>query len=299
MKLMELKDMIQKESVPSDLIVFVCPENTFLADQYTAAICELRNHTPNSIQSLSELDSALSLVIGYSSYTNVLKTDVFEESFEDYSMFENVIIICNKIDKKLKAVLSDYVIEIPKLVDWQVKDYMKVICPGLTKEDIDWLYAVKEKNIYGITTELDKLALFSIPEQKEVLTKLRYEPDSYLYTADIYGLTDAILDNNKQYLFDFLSHDTYVNIEALSLTGLLRYNIKNILFSTQELGKHTPSEFGISNTKRYERYRSSYNLKRLQYLIKFLSSIDYKLKNGLLDMSKDKQLEYIILNTIN
>ena len=297
MKLMELKEFIKKEAVPSDLIIFVCPESTFLAEQYTAAICELRNHTQNSIQSLSELDSALSLVIGYSDYTNVLKTDVFDENYSDYSSFENVIIICNKIDKKLKSVLSDYIVEVPKLVDWQVKDYISVCCPGLDKDDISWLYEVKNNDIYAISTELDKLALFNIPEQHNVLMRLRYEPDSYLYTTDIYKLTNAILSNDKQVLYDFLSHDTYTEIDPIGLTGMLRYNIKNILLVTQNSGK-TLSELGISagNANRYKTY--GFTLPRLQQLIKFLASIDSKLKNGTLDMSKNKQLEYIILNTI-
>ena len=299
MKLMELKKSIQLGQAPSDFMVFVCQENFFLADQYIEAICAIRGHVVNSIKSLSELTSALSLVFCYNESTNVLKTDVFDEAAEDYSVYENAIVVCSKIDKKLKSALSDYVIDVPALKEWQIKDYMSVVCPGLDDAGIDWLYEAREHDIYGIDSELAKISLFPIPAQNEMLARLRFEPGSYLYAVSNFELADAIVANNRAALLDFALHEDYLNVEPLGIVALALAKAKNILFITQNSGK-TPADLGISD-KQFNYLKRSYacfSLNRLQRLVSFLSAIDLRLKNGLLDMPKKLLLDYIISNTL-
>lgn len=300
MTLMDLKNDIEQEKVTSDLIIFVCPENNFLADQYIEAICALRGHAINRIKSLSELTSALSLVMNYDAYTNVLKTDVFEEIVDDYTIFENVIVVCEKLDKKLKTILADYIITVPTLKDWQVKSYINTVCPGLTDQDINWLYEAKLHDIYGIDTELNKIKLFPKIEQSEILSRIRFEKGSYLYAITNFELADALVLNDKAFLLNFMLHKDYLNVEPLSIVGLALAKAKSILLVTQNSGK-SAAEIGISD-KQYNFLKgkfSGFSLSKLQYLIKFLSSIDYKLKSGLLDMPKTLQLEYIISNMIS
>ena len=62
---------------------------------------------------------------------HVVYVEEFNEFCENYEALENTIVVCNRIDKKLQKFVEDFVVEFPKLADWQIKDYMHVKCPEL------------------------------------------------------------------------------------------------------------------------------------------------------------------------
>ena len=298
MDLMELKKCIEAQVVPNDFIIFLCSENSFIADQYIEAICEINNLTRTNINSLQTQTSALSLVLGQNDELNVLKVDVFDELLIDYSALTNTVVICNSIDKKIKSFVTEYIIEIPKLVDWQVKSYINLICPILEESEVDWLYQATNGDVYKIINEIDKIKLFPKAEQKQVLNELRYGQSSDLYAINLFDLADAILRNNKPFIYDFLKHDN-VNIDLMSIVGILLQKVKNLILVRPESGK-TMTELGLKQYyyNRLSAETKNFPIDRLMYLLNFLSSIDLKLKSGLLDMSKTAQIDYLIANTI-
>jgi hypothetical protein len=230
---------------------------------------------------------------------NVLKVETFEEALLDYSGLTNTVVICEKIDKKIKAMVDDYVIAIPKLTDWQIKSYMKLICQDLDQDEIDWLYNACNGDIYKIINEIDKVNLFpSIPERKKALSELRFGPGSDLYSVSLFDLADAIICNNKPFILEFLRHEN-LNFDLLSIVGAMLQKVKNIILVTQNSGKKA-TEIGISDGYffRLKKDWGGFPLQRLQMLLQFLSGIDLKLKSGLLDMSKEAQIDYLIANTI-
>ena len=60
-------------------------------------------------------------------------------------------------------------------------------------------------------------------------------------------------------------------------------------------------EIGLSTgqVNMYQKYYTGYPLDYLMNSIRFLSSLDYKLKTGLLDMSDDQLFDYIICNVMH
>ena len=299
MTLIELKKCIEARNVPDDFIVFLCSDNSFIADQYIDAICDANNLTKNRVASLQEQASALSLVMGRTDELNVLKVETFDEALLDYSGLTNTVVVCEKIDKKIKALVDDYVIAIPKLVDWQVKSYAKHVCQDLDQDEIDWLYAACGGDVYRIVNEIDKINLFpSIPERKNVLSELRFGKGSDLYAVSVFDLADAIIRDNKPFVMEFLRHED-VGFDLLSIVGATLQKVKNIILVTQNSGKKA-SEIGISDGYFYRLKKdwSGFPLQRLQSLLRFLSGVDLKLKSGLLDMPKEAQIDYLIANTI-
>jgi len=298
MTLIELKKCIESQVIPNDFIIFLCSDNSFIADQYIEAICEINNLTKTSINSLQSQASALSLVMGQNDELNVLKVDVFEEALIDYSNLTNTVVVCNKIDKKIKSLVEDYVIQIPKLVDWQVKSYISKICPSLDQDEVDWLYQATNGDIYRIINELDKLLLFPVNERKNVLSELRFNPGSDLYSLTIFDLAEGIIRNNKPLVLDFLRHDN-LSFDLMSITGAMLNTVKNIILLTQNSGK-TAADLGLSSGRAWHLKQDwkGFPASRLQMLLQFLSGIDLKLKSGLLDMSKEAQIDYLITNTI-
>ena len=227
-----------------------------------------------------------------------MKVDTFDEALIDYSDLKNTIVICNKIDKKVKPLVEDYIIEIAKLADWQTKSYIKLICPVLNDDELDWLYQATNGDIYKMINEVDKIKLFPAPEQRSVLDAIRFSPDSDLYSVSIFDLADAIIRNNKPFVLEFLMHKN-INFDLMQIVGATLQKVKNIILVTQNSGK-TASEIGINDKYMY-RLRKDWNgfpESRLKALLEFLSSIDLKLKTGSLDMSKESQIDYLIANTM-
>ena len=293
MELSKLKEHIQNGFLPTQLVVLVCPENFFIADQYINTFCAKSGKEKRIINSIFEQDSAMALVVDYSETVNVLKTDVFSELAEDYSAFENIVIIWNKVDKKLESVLADYIIQVPALKDWQVKDYIKQICPELDQLEIDWLYKATGGNIYRVEAELDKVLLFHPKFRKQVLAHLRYSKDSDLHTLSVFDLCDAIIYNKKNVIVDYLRHRSAANFELMSLTSNLVSKIKNLLM-VKYAGKSF-AELEISKGQHYHLVNAPMiSVDRLQNLLNIATNIDYQLKSGLLDISKESQLDYVI-----
>ena len=298
MTLMDLKKSIEAQNIPDDFIVFLCSENSFIADQYIDAICEINNLVKTRINTLQDQASALSLVLESTDELKVMKVDTFEEALIDYSDLKNTVVVCNKIDKKVKPLVEDYIIEIAKLTDWQTKSYIKLICPVLNDDELDWLYQATNGDIYKMINEVDKIKLFPVPEQRSVLDAIRFSPDSDLYSVSIFDLADAIIRNNKPFVLDFLRHKN-INFDLMQIVGAMLQKVKNIILVTQNSGK-TASEIGINDKYMY-RLRKDWNgfpESRLKALLEFLSSIDLKLKTGALDMSKEAQIDYLIANTM-
>ena len=296
MELSKFKENVLNGTPPTQLVVLLCAENFFIADQYINTLCTKTGKEKKLINSIFEQDSAMSLVFDYAETINVLKTETFSEVAEDYSVFENTIIVCNKLEKKLESALADYIIKIPALKDWQVFDYIKQVCPELDDLEVKWLYNAAGKNIYKIESELDKVLLFHPKDRKKALACLRFSQDSDLYNLSIFELCDAIIYNKKDILVEYLRHRTVVNFELMSLVGALLPKIRNLLM-VKFAGK-TADEIGISSGQYYYLTKDSYvPLERLQKLLNVVSNIDLQLKSGLLDIDKEAQIDYLISKT--
>jgi hypothetical protein len=84
MELYKFKEHILNGFLPTQLVVLVCPENFFIADQYINTFCAKTGKEKRLINSIFEQDSASALVFDYSETVNILKTTIFEELGEDY-----------------------------------------------------------------------------------------------------------------------------------------------------------------------------------------------------------------------
>jgi hypothetical protein len=293
MELSKFKENVLNGQLPTQLVVLLCAENFFIADQYINTLCAKTGKEKKIVNSIFEQESALSLVFDYTETINVLKTETFSEVAEDYSIFENTIVVCNKLENKLESALADYVIKIPALKDWQVIEFIKQVCPELDELEAKWLYNAAGKNIYKIESELEKVLLFHPKERKKALACLRYSKDSDLYNLSIFELCDAIIYNRRDILVEYLRHRSIVNFELMSLVGALVPKIRNLIL-VKYAGK-TAADLGISDGQYYYLSKDPYlPLERLQSLLQDISNIDLQLKSGLLDIPKDAQIDYVL-----
>ena len=299
MKLEELKNSIIKKTTPDDFLVFVTGGNNFLAEQYLKGIAESKELEINKLVSLKDLESATSLVVDYSSMLNVLRVDVFDE-FAEYKDLNNVIVICNKVDKKLGNAVDEFKIEMPKLLDWQVIDYILTLCPGLDEDEAKMLYKVTYGDIYKIDNEASKIAMFPKFKQKDIFMQLYYQEGSDLFAIGDFDILNAIINNNKVFIKELLLHRGSITLEPLAIGNSALIKFKKILFVNQNSGLSSFESVGISpgEASGIRKYCNNISLDRLATSIHFLSGIDNKLKSGKLDMTKDQLVDYIICNVM-
>lgn len=303
MNIQDFKQELLNGTLNEDLIIFVCPENTFIAETYIDEICAQKNLTKNYISSLSETtESALALVMDFTEDLNILKVETFEEISEDYSKYKNCVVFCKKVAPAILEQVKEFIVEVPKLLDWQIKDFIKVSCPGLTDADIDWLYECSNKNIFKIKNELDKISLVAKEKQSEAL---KYTGTDLFVQRPVFDLVDALVKGDEKIAAEFLKHaEDYTNLDPVGLTTLTLSKFKNILLLCFKSGVKE-SELGLSSGAIWHVKNDNRNipLDRIQKAIAFLSNIDSRLKTNpssldFLGNRKTALLEYIIIGTL-
>lgn len=298
MTLIELKNFITNKIVPSDFMIFVNKDNQYLANQYVEALGSLSVGGINKINSIFEpQQSSLLLLTAPVDSLNIVFTDTFDERSEDYSQFENTIVVCEQVDKSIAKNVEDYIIKFPKLEEWQLCDYAKMICPDIDAEDILWLVQASDSSIERVNNELAKVALFNKNEQREIFSAIRFDPQSDLYKVDIFAIVNALVNGDMSVLYEFIKHNGYELHEPVVLANRALTSLKNIALITQNPGL-TANDCGVSAgqfTFIKNRYRSL-NLEALKQKIKFLTNFDLMLKTSKLELDKHDMCSYLINN---
>ena len=298
MTLIELKDSITSGIVPTEFLILVDKDNKFLANQYIKALGDLAPGGINKISSIYEpFQSSLAILTATDGCINVLIVDTFEERAEDYSQFENTIVVCEQIDKSIAKSVEDYTIKLPKFEEWQILDYAKTLCPALEEEELTWLITASNNSIERVVNELAKVSLFNGNEQKEVFSSIRFDPQTDLYKTDIFEIVNALVEGNMTVLFDFLKHDNLEGVDPVVLANRTLTSLKNIVLISKNPAL-TAEDCGVSAGQyRYIKYNyRNLNIDAARYKIKFLSNFDLALKTSRLDMSKKDMLNYLINN---
>ena len=301
MTIVELKEAILNNTLSDKLLILVCPENTFLADQYVDAICKAHELDRVAIDSIFDSQQATVTLFEHPQLF-VLHTDTFKEAANNYDVFTNTVVICTDVDKKVEGDLIDYMVTMPKLQEWQVVSYIQTHCPELSEADAAWMYKAAGGNIYKLNLELEKLELFSGDQLMELVQNMKYAHDTNLYTIEPFDLANAIGKNDRLAVYSFLQHAKYCEMEPILLVNLLLSSMKKVAIVTASSNNNFESA-GISSKQAYA-IRAIYNnrtcpLPRLRKILHFLTNIDFKLKSGLLDMSKSEFIDYLICNLMS
>ena len=298
MTLIDLKNFITNNIMPSDFMIFVNKDCPFLANQYIKALGEL---SPGGIRKINSIyepqQSSIMLLTTPTDALNVMTVETFDERSEDYSQFENTIVVCEQISKDIAKNVENYTIKFPKLEEWQVYDYAKKLCPAIDTEDLLWLVKAADNDINRVINELDKVNLFSKADQKEIFAALRFDPQSDLYKADLFAIVNALVEGDAKVLFDFIKHNGWEIHEPVVLANRALSSLKNIILVAKN-PQLTAEACGVSKGQ-YSFIKSKYhslNVDAVKYKIKFLTNFDLLLKTSQLELDKQDMLSYLINN---
>lgn len=306
--LQELKRAIQNKQLEDSLIVLKWTDFSFIAFEYLEAIANFKhldirwienfdnlvNHIDDNLFDFSNID-----------YLQVYVTDKFTtKSTQQLEELKNVIIVCKEVDSNILEFLKDkeYYFEIPKLQEWQILDYLKQSCKGLSAPKIKWLYDISGGNIYRLDNEIKKISCFNEKIQNEVFDIIN-DDNGYddMTQNKIYDLTNAVLSKDLKQVAIILKDIKNMDVEGVGLVTILRKSFK-LVIGIQLDRDASPEKLGIKATQ-FNVVRAKncnkFNENKLKSIYKFLVEFDYNLKSGNLDMSKDRLIDYIICEVLS
>ncbi len=300
-RIKQLKLSLKEGVVSSNLLVFEYEDNPFLVNEYIKEIIKLRKldveyYTKDDdlLQIIKERDNSL---FGGEDKLIIYTCDEFKIDLSKDT--KDVIVVC----KGCNAIVDlDCIYHFSKLESWQVIAYIQAHCKGLSIEECTWLYnniSGKYKNnegIYRVANEVSKIDCFDEKEQSKIFNEIS-DNNGYsdLSQYNIFNLTNAIVKRDRLNLIKVLNDIESIDVDSYGLMTILHKSFKQVV--DIQLGKNvTAQSMGLSD-KQFNAIKyncGKYNQQELIERFEFLTSIDYKLKSGLLDVDSSSLIYYII-----
>lgn len=301
MKINELKDNILNNKVHDvGFLIFQYQDSDFTPLSYVSEIVKSKDAAIVLVDSLSNINNTYNDFCCEENIIYILKTEVFKDVC-NYKLLKNTIVICKTISKEILATASDYIVAFPKLESWQVIDYEKQLCQGLSNDILEWLYNVTNKDIYRINNELNKISIFNVNDQPAIFNELN-KANNYndLSTETIFSYLNAICKKDRVGVYRVLLDGRAVDLEATGLVTMLIRDFKNII-KIQFDGNATAEKLNISS-KVFAALKynciNKYSNKNLLEIFKFITDFDYNLKSGNLQFQDNRYMLDYITNKI-
>ena len=310
MTLQELQSQIKKGGISNSYIVFECDEKdvsgTFLAFQYTYAIAKARGLEIFYIDDLESLFTD-SEDIFYDStddgYLKVYYTNEFDCDNVKLNEQTNLIIIALKIAKNdaVRDNCKFNTIKLPKLENWQIKDYMYSVAKGVSKEKLDWLQEMCHNDIHRIQLELDKLTIFDEEERDKIFDKF-ISDGAYqdLSTVNIFGLTNALTRRDirgiKVAYPELLKSKDLTEMGFLVVLLTAFRNLLMVKLTTNPTIESTGLK-SLNQIQTIRKISTGFTSQQIVDIFSFLSDIDRKIKTG--EMWMDVLIDYIIVKILS
>ena len=300
MTLQELKQSLETNTFKPTTLILIS-EDKFIPLQYVEEI--KKHYDVMYIESLQELTPAEDDIFGDS---NEISSDIiiFNTNLVDFSdeiLFNrsNVIVIANKIDKSSKKFYGDLVIEVPKLVEWQVKDMVYSLGKGIDTKQLDWLIHNSNGDVNRLYQDMTKINLFGESERKHLFEEL-VEDGAFndLSANTIFNFTNAILKRDYQSLKLIYEEIDNIDVNDFGLLTILYNNFLNVI-SIQMGVNPTAESLGMS-WGQFNAIKHScgyYSGNQLVNILKLLSDIDRRIKSG--EFPTNIMRDYLILSILS
>ena len=303
MDIKELKYSIENDSLDDSFLVLILEDPMTTPDKWTSSESTSRVIAEQYIKRISKNKG---LNIKYIDSIDEIQDDSFIEDdnlyvivtdeWKDDRTHDNCIVICNKSEKGIK---------IPKLVDWNVIDYLSNKLKGLEKRDFEWLVTkykgdYREPPMYRrLFNSIEKISIFDEKDQKEIFNELLDDGEyDSVSSATIFNLSDGILMRDIGLVKRVYLVKDYIDCDPLPLWTILYKNFRTISLiennksiSAKDLGM-SDKQFFV--TKKYK--TGHYKKDELVKIMSILTNIEYLYKFG--GLSVNQLIDYLIIKII-
>lgn len=298
-----LKAEIESGHIQDDFIIIKRNGSDFLTTQYVDNIIRVLNKPPVYIESIDDI-----LYDSFSFFSDeeddinirILDIDKFDIPMEKLGGIKSLIIITNKFaDKEVESQLSNRILTMPKLEEWQVTDYVYSLLDGVDKSDLDWLLSILHNNLYRLDQEIGKLSLFTPGERKYLFKEMRNDGTfNDLSTYNIFNFSNAITHKDVNSLKNVYKEISRIDISDFGLLAILLKGFRNILM-VQLNPNPTTENTGIESKQLYaiKKIPKVYSPEQIINIFMFLSDIDRQVKSG--ELSTDILVDYMTVKILS
>lgn len=306
MTIQELKRSIESQSISDDLIIFKnLDTSNLIVNQYIQEIARIRNLEIEYIESLDPLlHYSTSLFYDNDNENDlnlrVLRVRQYKSSPHMITHLKNVILVLNSFEDEMnEKQCAPFTTLIPKLEDWQIKDWVYSLSEGVPTNALDWLISICGSNIDRARQTVEKLVLFSPNERKYVFEALIQDGEfEDLTSFNIFNYTSAITSKNIDTLLNIYKEIEAVDINEFGLLKVLQQNFKNLLLVQLNLNP-TPENTGIDAKRLWaiKKQPKVYTPEQLVSIFEFLCDVDRQVKEG--DLPPEILRDYILTKILS
>lgn len=302
MELQELSNALKNNSTIEPFYIFLNTENTFLSNQYIAEITKVKNLSTSYVDELKSLIPDKNDIFGCDVTLSentlyVYKIDEFVCTDISIKNVKNLIVVCNKIEKDTAELFKSFIVEMPKLQDWQIKDYAYSLADGVDNRKLDWLISICNKDIYRLDNELSKIKIFNPKDRDDVFNQFAEEGAfSDLSDIVVFDLTSAILKKDVERTSEILEDIKNFDCEPFGVLTLLINSFRNVI-NIQLSRDPSAVSLGMKPTQFYAIQKNNcgvYNKEQLVTLFELLSKIEFRVKTG--ELPVDLLIDYMVTN---
>ena len=305
MTIQELKTQIEAGKVTDELIILKDTEDNFISNQYIKAISRVKKQKINYVDSVDELladSSSLFSMFQEKDDTclNVLKSEVFIWVEPRIARLTNLIIVVSKFsDKTIEKQFEKYIVTVPKIEEWMLKDYVYSITAGVEHKDLDWLMQLCGTNYARLQQELDKVSLFREDERRYLFDDLiRDGAVDDLSSYSIFNFTNAITSRDLAAIKSVYKELSRMDVNEFGLLTILLKNFKNIIM-VQLNANPTPENTGLDGKQLYaiKKIPRVYSATQLVDIYTMLLDIDRQIKSG--ELPTDILIDYLVTKILS
>jgi len=301
MTLEELKKIIESGKVPEQLVILKYSDSGFIPYQY---ITFIRKNKEYQVEFHDNLNGLINNTIDIFSFENnekiykIVDIETFDSIDESLRSLKNVLVVCKKVIKESAKIFSDFIVEVPKLENWQIEDYVYSVADGVDQKLLKRLIEVCNSNIYRLHQEVEKLSIFP-KEQRKYLYQDFLDDGAFsdLSNLNIFNFSTCIVKRDIKGLFEVYKELQNIDIEPIGLLILLVQNFRDII-SVQLSPNSSAESLGMKPNKYWAvKYSCGfYTKEELMFIYSFLCSLDAKIKIG--EMPMEHLIDYIIIKVM-
>ena len=297
------KQCIENKVNLHTFMIFQEADTDFISRQYIQAIAEINQQEIEYIDSIDPYLIELQSIFFSESEENssrlkVLKVDMFEHIDQACIDLRDVFVICKKVGENAAKLFSSYIVKMPKLESWQIKDYVYSIAEGVPEAMLDKVISLCNGNIERLDNELSKLKLFAPTERKYLLdSMIKDGAFGDLTDYSVFNVTTALLKKDIETLKNYMNLLHVIDINEFGLITILTKNLRDLI-SVQMSTNPTPETIGLDSRKIYALKKQAriFTNEQLTALYLKISDLDRAVKNG--EFPAPMLINYMILKVL-
>ena len=302
MTLQEFKESLESRTFLPCTMMMVS-EDKFLPLMYLREIERTLGYKLNYVESMYDIGAdegdIFGATVSNSKELTVLNTDKIETCNDILFRESNVIVVANSISPEAKTFYRNILIEMPKIVDWQLQDMVYSYCKGVDTKCLDWLIKECNRDIHRLYNESLKLSIFPEADRPILFEKMNDEGAfDDLTSNSIFNLTNAIVKKDIPTVKSMYADIKVMGVSDFGLLSIL-YNNFMIMVQIQMGISPTAEKLGMKpNQFNAIRYNcGKYTNNQLVSIVKMLSDIDRKIKCG--ELPTAIVVDYLIISILS